>query len=296
MDFNFIKLGKIELICKSKKLCFVVGVSIFLAVFYFLKTAVTPIKKSSEPKKIIHPTSSKTLSGAEMLSFRKIIKIITFLVIFYSSSGYAKTNKIKNVIGEKNCITQSNNGKNVIVYCNPKMDIINNNENYGEKYTLRVFKILDTADSARLEINSVTEEKWLGSNTEYLTLHIKNVGKLPASRINVEILYPLKSGEKESKKMFIISPNLPYIKTIKDSSVYYLSSAEIPVVSIPYLESKFSDIGSYRLIGVGLSPNITNCPGSECISVFYGLHISYDSLYSKGSILASFYMYYSLIR
>lgn len=72
MDFNFIKLGKIELICKSKKLCFiVVGVSIFLAVFLFFENRSNTHKEIQRAKKDNSSNIIKNVVGSRNVVIQK---------------------------------------------------------------------------------------------------------------------------------------------------------------------------------------------------------------------------------
>ena len=222
--------------------------------------------------------------------FRLISNAIALALLLYYGQSYAKNVNEQHVYGSNN-YTLAIQGQNRILIFNYYHEI-NHDRHHGSS---EIFKLLSAVDSARLSIQSVREEEWLGSTQEYLTVALKNNGRLPATNIKISILYPLKPGEKESKRMFLLKPNLPNIKIIRDANIPYESSALIPVVSMPYIESKFHNAGKYKLIGVGLSPTIEHCRSDYCMEVPYGISVSYKSLTIKKRILSFFYLYYELI-
>lgn len=221
---------------------------------------------------------------------RPISNAIALALLLCSAQSYANNVNGQHVYGSNNNILAIQ-GKNKIIEYNYYPEI-----NHGGRHaSSETFKLLSAVDSARLSIQSVTEEEWLGSTQKYLTVALKNNGRLPASDIKVNILYPLKPGEKESKKMFLLKPKLPNIKIIRNANVPYKSSVIIPVVSMPYIESKLRNAGKYKLIGVGLSPNIEHCGSDYCMEVPYGISVSYKSFTNKKRVLSFFHLYYELI-
>lgn len=88
---------------------------------------------------------------------------------------------------------------------------------------------------------------------------------------------------------------MPDIKIIDNSAIGYKSSMTIPVVSIPYIESKVDNMENYKLIGVGLSPNIEHCGPHYCKEVPFGVSVSYKSFTRRKLVLSFFYLYYELI-
>lgn len=115
--------------------------------------------------------------------------------------------------------------------------------------------LLVEENPTRLEVKDLRFESFLGDSEPYLTLEIENATKLTAQNIKLDIFVPVKDAQ--AAQVNFSPSQCINIDAIPNYSISGGSSQLIPFAALSEAHEKLSrDLNPWRLVGVGLSPNI----------------------------------------
>ncbi|MNJ54844.1 hypothetical protein D3C77_503050 [compost metagenome] len=115
--------------------------------------------------------------------------------------------------------------------------------------------LLVEENPTRLEVKDLRFESFLGDSEPYLTLEVENVAKLTAHNIKLDIFVPVKDAQ--AAQVSFSPSQCININAIPNYSISGGSSQLIPIAAQSEAHEKLSrDLNPWRLVGVGLSPNI----------------------------------------
>ena len=117
--------------------------------------------------------------------------------------------------------------------------------------------LLVEENPTRLEMKELKVMPFLGDSEPYLTLEVANVSKLTAKDLKLSVLLPIRVGQSQSEVAEFTPSRCIDINSIPNYSISGNTTQLIPFASESEAHEKLSgEFISYRLVGVGLSPNI----------------------------------------
>lgn len=109
----------------------------------------------------------------------------------------------------------------------------------------------------RIDVKELRFMSFLGDSERYLTLEVENVSKLTAKDVKLSVLLPIRDGQSQSEVAEFTPSKCININAIPNYSIPGGTSQLIPFAPESEAHEKLSrEFNSYRLVGVGLSPNM----------------------------------------
>lgn len=177
---------------------------------------------------------------------------------------------------------------------------------------IKIERFLEVTNPTEVKLITAQMEMWAGDQEQYLTLTLNNISKLPADKLKIQLLEPVRQGEKSSRKLAFI-PSQAISKSISDHlRLPAQGQMKLPVAPLSGLlklsKNKIPD--GYELMGSGTSPNIPDDVKKDFIekhniknnyfleaSTFsLGVQIKYDTIFDGNvSLLTGIYLYFGKV-
>lgn len=176
----------------------------------------------------------------------------------------------------------------------------------------KIARFLELTNPTEVKLSTAQMELWAGDPEQHLTLTLNNVSKLPAEKLKIQLLEPVRPGEKSSRKLaFTPSKAMPK-STLNRLGVSGQSEMKIPVAPLSELldfsRNKFPS--DYEFMGSGISPNIPDEVKKNFVDKHHlvnnyilssstttlGVEIKYDTMFEGNvSLLTGIYLYFGKI-
>jgi hypothetical protein len=122
---------------------------------------------------------------------------------------------------------------------------------------VKIEKYVEASNPTKLDVVSAQIEKWVSDDEGYLTLSLSNISSLPAEKVKIRFLAPVKPGENQSHQInFTPSRAIP-AAMLKNLGIGSKDTTKIPVAPISELIRYSRDTvpTDYELIGAGTTPD-----------------------------------------
>jgi hypothetical protein len=126
---------------------------------------------------------------------------------------------------------------------------------------VKLERYLMATNPTELEVFTVGLEQWYGDDEMFVTIHIRNISKLPAENVEVGILTPRETGQKDSKRLGLKKSKALMNIEIGSKSTLFLSQdieIKLPIAARSELLANLdlNSIMGYEFLGVGMSPEV----------------------------------------
>ncbi|ARB31269.1 hypothetical protein HX787_28350 [Pseudomonas tolaasii] len=176
----------------------------------------------------------------------------------------------------------------------------------------KIARFLEVTNPTEVKLSTAQMEMWAVDAEEYLTLTLSNVSKLPAEKLRIQLLEPVRPGEKSSRGLAFTPSQAISKSTLSRLSVPAQGEIKIPVAPLSELlklsKNKFPN--DYEFMGSGTSPNIpdevkekfahkhhlANNYFLNASTSSVGIEIKYDTIFDGNvSLFTGIYLYFGKI-
>lgn len=227
----------------------------------------------------------------EVAEARKFRPALEHLIIATTSPSDAKLEALARQITEEHSATGL---FGVSVYgWGDILRLMDNHERLARKYFPNQFgedslkkkqeALLVAQNPTTLEAKDLRKMSFLGDSEPYLTLDVQNTSDLAANNVRLSVLLPVKPGKKQSEVAEFTPSKCVNINAIPNYSIPKKTKQSIPFAPESEAQAKLSgDYSSYRLVGVGLHPNIPNELCNEIRDLYPSIHLPVINLQAQG--------------